>query len=135
MIENKGRQSYHFLDYLIIIDLQVPVCIIGAGIAGLACAHYLKKNGIDSVILEASSVTAEESLSYKTLPISILTWVERSFIMKKDRMQPFYEKILCFIFFFRKMYIYFKICKSMGVEIGGRKDELTYIEHPRNSVL
>lgn len=36
--------------------MKIPVCIVGAGISGLACSHYLKKNGIDSVILEASMV-------------------------------------------------------------------------------
>lgn len=33
---------------------QVPVIIIGAGMAGLSCAVYLQKAGIDALLLEAS---------------------------------------------------------------------------------
>jgi oxygen-dependent protoporphyrinogen oxidase len=34
---------------------HVPALVVGAGISGLACAHYLRKSGIDAQIVEASS--------------------------------------------------------------------------------
>ncbi|HMD08152.1 MAG TPA: protoporphyrinogen oxidase [Candidatus Acidoferrum sp.] len=34
---------------------QVPVLVVGGGISGLACAHYLRKSGIDAHVVEASA--------------------------------------------------------------------------------
>lgn len=43
-------------------DLEVDICIIGAGLAGLSCAYELAKKGKSVVILERSSLANNETL-------------------------------------------------------------------------
>ena len=44
-----------------------PVAVIGAGIAGLTAAHYLRRNGVPVVLFEAGRQIAGMATSYKAL--------------------------------------------------------------------
>ena len=40
------------------------VVVIGAGIAGLCCAYYLRRRGLDVVVLDAEPVGSRNASSY-----------------------------------------------------------------------
>lgn len=74
-IENFKSKSYPTLDK----DLNVDVCIIGGGIAGISCGYYLSKNNLKVCILEkdkimektsghtTAKITSQHGLIYKYL--------------------------------------------------------------------
>ena len=41
--------------------VEVDACVIGAGVAGLSCAHALARHGVETVVLERSTVAAGAS--------------------------------------------------------------------------
>jgi gamma-glutamylputrescine oxidase len=42
-------------------DVETDVCVIGGGVAGLACAHRLAQHGVETVVLEAGVVAGGAS--------------------------------------------------------------------------
>ncbi len=51
-IENAARPAFHTMPG----SLKTDVLIIGGGMAGLLCAHMLKKSGVDCVLVEAKKI-------------------------------------------------------------------------------
>ena len=48
----------------------VDVCIVGAGLAGLSCAYYLKKNGVKVIVVDKSDV-GEKTSGHTTAKITL----------------------------------------------------------------